>query len=117
MRENETAPNTQFRVFDIPLELSVQATERILNAECGNDRFISAITPVPGALRVVLSARAGTVKRADDDRAIALVRAHPELSQVRTVAMLKANGIHRTQSWVSQKRFDIEAERNAAQRK
>jgi hypothetical protein len=113
---NETAPtlNTVFRVFDIPLELSAAATEKILNIECGDDRYISAVAPIPGALRVVARVKAANLKPADEDRAIELVRAHSDWSCNRTVALLKQHGIRRNTNWVSQQHYDIEAERNAA---
>jgi hypothetical protein len=91
--------------------------ERILNAECGHDKYISAVVPVPGALRIIVSAKAGTVKPADEDRAIELVRAHSDMSCNRTVALLKQHGIRRNANWVSQQHYDIEAQRNATQRK
>lgn len=69
---SETALDTVFRVFDIPLELSAAATEKILNVECGDDRYIQAVTPIPGALRVVARARQGSTPKADEPKAIAL---------------------------------------------
>lgn len=102
---SEMALDPVFRVFDIPLELSAAATERILNVECGDDRYISAVAPIPGALRVVARAKAANVVPPDEDRAKTLLRAHKDLSQPHVVAMLSQHGIRRTKQWVSHQRY------------
>ena len=114
--EQFAADTANFKVFDIALDQSAEDMADALNAQCGADHYVTAVVPIPGALRVVVRAKPGTIRPADEDRAIELVRAHTGLSVMRKVAMLKANGIRRSQGWVSQQHYNIEAERNAGSR-
>lgn len=97
--------NTVFKVFDLSLEISAEETESALNAECGDDRYISAVVPLPGALRIVTRAKAMSATQPDEAKAVALVNANRGLSLNHIVALLSQQGIKRTKDWVSQQRY------------
>lgn len=105
--------STLFKVFDISLELTAEESERVLNEVCGDDRYISAVAPIPGALRVVTrrylkqptpskvgSSRKGFKAKDDNEAAQTFVSAHKDLSVRAIQAAMKDAGIARSTGWI-----------------
>jgi hypothetical protein len=110
---NEVQPGEPtMRVFDLPLSITAEDAEQMLNDQCERGLYLSGVVAWPGyGVRVFMrryakpTGPANTVNK--EARAMQFLRDNREMTAKELTAAFKALGFVRSEAWVSKKRADV----------
>jgi hypothetical protein len=95
-------------VISLPEDYSDEALEAAFAAPFESGYYLASVLgPHNGSIRAVFKRLGKQTDPAEDEKAVALLKKYATLALAPTVGMLAANGIKRTQSWVSETRAEI----------
>ena len=115
----ETMEKPSVLVMEVPAGLSVGEIQQLVNAplEDGGYYFAGVAPYGPGAIAFFrLKVEKVQAQAADEDAALAILKANPRLSCAKMTALLAAHNIKRGSQWVYTRRAELEMDAGPSKR-